>query len=469
MRSQPPEFANVVLDSLTAHIAVLDSQGVIIGVNEPWRRFAEQNQGEGRGAYVGQNYLGVCESAARCGGEETARDLLEGLRAVLRGERDSYLLEYPCNSPDEERWYIARVTRCQQQGESRVVVAHEDITARKKAEAALSRTEQTLRKILDALPVGVWLMDRSGQIVQGNAAGQKIWAGARYVSPEQFGEYRGWWLDSGKPIAADEWAAARAIQRGETSIDEEIAIECFDGSRKIILNSAIPLHEADGRVGGAIIVNQDITARHQADEELHRAKQALELANRNLQLALSREQDAARTDELTGLCNRRHFFELAKPLFEVARRYEQPLSAVMLDLDHFKRINDRFGHQTGDEVLRLLTRTVGPHLRAADVFARYGGEEFVLLLPDTDAQRALGLVERIRLAVASQKLETGLGAVTITLSAGIAAMSEGDERIDPVLRRADQALYAAKAAGRNRAQVFSPAVSRCEAQNTLAT
>lgn len=469
MRSQPPEFANVVLDSLTAHIAVLDAEGVIIGVNEPWRRFAQQNRGESCGAYLGQSYLGVCANAVRCGGDETARNFLEGLRAVLRGERDDYLLEYPCNSPDEERWYIARVTRCQQHGESRVVVAHEDITARKKAELELARTEKTLRKILDALPVGVWLMDSSGQIVQGNAAGQTIWGGARYVPPEQFGEYRGWWLDSGKPIAADEWAAARAIQRGETSIDEEIAIECFDGSRKIILNSAIPLHEDDGRVSGAIIVNQDISARHQAEEELRRAKQELELANRNLELALSREQDAARTDELTGLCNRRHFFDLAKQLFEAARRYHRPLSVVMLDLDHFKRINDRFGHQTGDEVLRMLTRTVAPHLRAADVFARYGGEEFVLLLPDTDPQRALGFVERIRLAVASQKLETGLGAVTITLSAGIAAMSEDDERIDPVIRRADQALYTAKAAGRNRALVFSPAVLLCEAQNTLAT
>lgn len=469
MRSQPPGFANAVLDSLTAHIAVLDAEGVIVGVNEPWRRFAEQNQGDGCGAYIGQNYLGVCENAARCGGEETAQDLLEGLRGVLRGERDSYLLEYPCDSPDEERWYIARVTRCQQQGESRVVVAHEDITARKKAEVALSRTEQTLRKILDALPVGVWLMDSSGQIVQGNAAGQRIWAGARYVPPEQFGEYRGWWLDSGKPIAADEWAAARAIHRGETSIDEEIAIECFDGSRKIILNSAIPLHEDDGRVSGAIIVNQDISARHQADEELHRAKLALELANRNLQLALTREQEAARTDELTGLNNRRHFFDFASQLFEVARRYRQPLSAVMLDLDHFRRINDSYGHQAGDEVLRLLTRTVAPHLRAADVFARYGGEEFVLLLPDTDAQYARRLVERIRLAVASQRLETGRGAVAVTFSAGIAGMGDDDVRIEAVIRRADQALYAAKAGGRNRALIYSPEMTPAAGQNTQAT
>lgn len=458
MRSQPPEFANAVLDSLTAHIAVLDASGVIIGVNEPWRRFAEQNHGERGQYYVGQNYLAVCEQAVHCDNDSIAQSLLAGLRAVLGGERESFVLEYPCNSPDEERWFIARVTRCSQQGQSRVVVAHDDITARKKVEIALSRTEQTLRMILEALPVGVWLMDRSGRIVQGNAAGQNIWMGARYVPPEQFGEYKGWWPDSGRPIAADEWAAARAIARGETSINEEIAIECFDGSRKIILNSAVPLRAADGMISGAIIVNQDITARHQADEELRRTKRAADEANRELQQALGREQIAARTDELTGIHNRRHFYGLATQLFEVSQRYRRPMAMIMFDLDHFKKINDRYGHQAGDEALRRVSRIAGEHLRAADVFARYGGEEFVLLLPDTNAQQAHALAERIRSAVSTQGFDTDRGRIDVTLSAGIAEISGADDRLERMIRRADQALYAVKAAGRNRSLIFEPAV-----------
>lgn len=102
-----------------------------------------------------------------------------------------------------------------------------------------------LQRVLAILPVGVWIMDETGKIQYGNTAGQGIWAGGRYVGPEQFGQYKGWWVATGKLIRAEEWAAARAIRKGETSIDEEIEIECFDGSHKVILNSAMPIHRAD--------------------------------------------------------------------------------------------------------------------------------------------------------------------------------------------------------------------------------
>jgi PAS domain-containing protein len=85
-----------------------------------------------------------------------------------------------------------------------------------------------LPQVLEVLPIGVWIMDRTGSITHGNPAGQRIWGGARYVGPANFGEYKGWWADTGRRIAADEWAAARAITKGETSLDEVIDIECFD-------------------------------------------------------------------------------------------------------------------------------------------------------------------------------------------------------------------------------------------------
>lgn len=449
MRNQSPGFANVVLDSLTAHIAVLDADGVIVGVNEPWRRFAQENAGDNRNCYIGSNYLQVCETAAQRDGDETAATIAEGLRAVLRHEREVFTLEYPCSSPAEDRWYTVRITHCLQDGQSRAVVAHEDISARKRAEMALERNERTLRMILDALPVGVWLMDQSGRIVQGNASGQRIWAGARYVDPADFGEYQGWWLHNGEPIAASEWAAARAISKGETSIDEEILIRCFDGSQKIILNSAIPLREADGRISGAIIVNQDITARHTADEELRHAKRALEQINRELQQTVAREHEAARTDELTGLHNRRHFFDLGTQQFDIARRYGKSLTIAMFDLDHFKAVNDSYGHQLGDRALQHVARLAGAHLRAADVLARYGGEEFVLLMPETDATPAMALAERIRTAVQTQPMPSERGPIALSVSLGIARLQADDDNIETLIQRADRALYAAKAAGRN--------------------
>lgn len=364
------------------------------------------------------------------------------------------MLEYPCHSPQVQRWFLARATRCECQGGAGIVVAHEDITARKLAEAALTRTEQALRMTLEALPVGVWLMDAGGRIIHGNAAGQRIWAGARYVGPEQFGEYKGWWLATGKPIAADEWAAARAIRNGETSLDEEIRIQCFDGSSKIVLNSAIPLRDTAGTITGAIIVNQDVTARRHAEDELRRAQQTIQQANEGLRAALEREQRIARTDELTGAHNRRHFFDVAELLFDVARRYGQPLSVILLDIDHFKEINDRHGHPAGDRTLQQLVAAAARHLRAADVFARYGGEEFIVLLPDSTEQQAALVAERMRESVRAHDFDVGNGSLRITISAGIAALGPGDDSLGQLVRRADRALYLAKDRGRDRVIVL---------------
>jgi PAS domain-containing protein len=135
-----------------------------------------------------------------------------------------------------------------------------------------------LSQVLEALPVGVWIMDHTGRITHGNPAGRRIWGGARYVGPAQFGEYKGWWADTGQRIAADEWAASRAITRGETSIDEVVDIECFDGSRRTILNSALPLRNTVGQITGAIIINQDITDRRRSELERERLVKQLQAA-----------------------------------------------------------------------------------------------------------------------------------------------------------------------------------------------
>ena len=439
MRNQPPEFANVVLDSLTANIAVLDQHGVIIGVNEPWRRFSEMNCGETATFYVGQNYISVCEQAA-LSGDQTAASLIGGLKSVLDGRCTRFSLEYPCHSPDEERWFIVWITPCKQGGESRVVVAHEDITARKKAEMALARAELTLRMILEALPVGVWLVDRSGTIIRGNAAGRTLWGA---------GEYKGRWLDSGKEFRLSDWAVAQVINEGRTTIDDKILIEPPEGGRKVVLNSAVPLREGDSPISAAIIVQQDITARQAADEQLRRTKLEVENANRRLQDSLKREQRTARTDDLTGLVNRRHFFDLAEQIFKVSRRYGKPLSVVMLDVDHFKRINDRYGHQAGDVALKHIADCAARHLRSADVLARYGGEELILLLPESGKEQAWSVAESIRKAVAVQALEFERDLIRLSLSAGIAEISPADDGLERAIRRADHALYEAKSAGRN--------------------
>ena len=152
----------------------------------------------------------------------------------------------------------------------------EDITERKRSEESLKRQEALLRTVLNTLPVGVWVTDAKGAIQTVNEAGRRIWGGARYIGPEQYGEYIGWWHDSGKLIEAQEWAAARAIRNGETLLDEVVDIQCFDGTRKTILNSAIPLRNDHGQITGAIIVNQDITDRMAAEAALLQSNADLE-------------------------------------------------------------------------------------------------------------------------------------------------------------------------------------------------
>jgi signal transduction histidine kinase/CheY-like chemotaxis protein len=180
-----------------------------------------------------------------------------------------------------------------------------------------------LRRVLEALPVGVWIQDRGGKIRIGNSAGQRIWAGARFVGIEQFGDYQGWWLDSGKRIEAEEWAAARAIQKGETSIGELIEIQCFDGTRKIIRNSALPVrNEQTGEIISAIIVNEDITDLKKTEAALRDANQGLEqrvrertaeLEEANRQAGMAREvaEEASRAKS-EFLANMSH--ELRTPL-----------------------------------------------------------------------------------------------------------------------------------------------------------
>lgn len=275
-------FAGDVLNALTAHIAVLDPDGVIVAVNEAWRRFAAANGAMSATAFVGTSYLSACGPA---------EPATAGIRALLRGEGDQFAIEYPCDSPEERRWFTLRASRLPRG----VVVAHENITERKLMEEAL--------RVL------------------------------------------------------------------------------------------------------------------------------------------------ARTDSLTGVTNRRHFFELAEQEFADAARNGQPLSVILFDIDHFKRINDTHGHQAGDEMLKGVAQLAGGQLREADLIARYGGEEFIVLLPRTSAADAFVVAEDMREDLAAR--------LRVTMSSGIAGILESDDTLDRLISRADQALYRAKDAGRNRSLVFT--------------
>lgn len=174
-------FAHETLDALTAHIAILDESGKIVAVNCSWREFAQANGLNPALVSEGVNYLSICDAAT---GRESdlAADMAAGIRAVMRGQQESYAVEYSCHSPDVKRWFIARVTKFQGEGPLRVVVSHEDITERKLAEEALRESEENYRQLFDAESDAIFLIENAtGQILQANRAACSLYG---YSQPE---------------------------------------------------------------------------------------------------------------------------------------------------------------------------------------------------------------------------------------------------------------------------------------------
>jgi diguanylate cyclase (GGDEF)-like protein/PAS domain S-box-containing protein len=189
-----------------------------------------------------------------------------------------------------------------------------------------------------------------------------------------------------------------------------------------------PVFEADGSTGGYVAVIRDVSVEHINTQELI---------------------DAALTDPLTGLHNRRglegrsealHFRPGGAPVTQVW---------IMVDIDHFKRVNDTYGHEAGDEVLKAVAEALRSTARGADLVARFGGEEFVLVLPDTSAELAVRIAERLRLAIETLSTDVGGQVIRVTASFGVAQRAAQDSQLE-VLERADAALYSSKKDGRNR-------------------
>lgn len=188
-----------------------------------------------------------------------------------------------------------------------------------------------------------------------------------------------------------------------------------------------------------IEIATDITELKESVQALHQAKHLAETLSR--------------TDDLTGIRNRRALLDDARMLFNLTRRYGTELMLVMMDMDHFKMVNDRYGHPCGDQVLKRITQVVQRSIRDVDVFGRYGGEEFMLVLPGLDATHGLTTLERVREAVSSVELHSDQGSFRVSCSMGAALQGPHHCQLERLVAEADQALYLAKQKGRNRVEL----------------
>ncbi len=308
------------------------------------------------------------------------------------------------------------------------VIADESVSAEQ--ERTARRAEQRVRAVFDGVrDYAIFSLDRSYRIDTWNKSAERLFGypadevlGQDYLtlfprdvtSPTRHKEVTdgaiagGWAEDEG-------WWARKQTTR-------------FWGSSVVSV-----VEEENGGRSGFIVVTRDLTRKKREEDDL---------------------RDAATKDFLTGLHNRRAFEDMARQELQRWQRGREPLSLLMIDADHFKRVNDTHGHGTGDDVLRALARAVKDQVRDLDTVARIGGEEFVVLLPSTDAVGGRAAAERIRTTIEGLRVPASDGSmIRFTVSVGIAEATRDAASIELLLQRADDALYEAKRRGRNRSVV----------------
>jgi len=414
-----------IIQSSPIGVAVIDHDGVFRSVNPSFCQIHGYRQEE----LLGRRFTLLLPQPEHNRVMALHRDFLDrsadmdGERVVLR--RDGSMLNVIAHSVrvpgDEGRW--------------RRLVYVVDITERRRMESALQASQQFTRSVLDGLGAHVCVIDDNGVIVTVNRAWldfaaanggslSSLQEGANYL---RVCEVAACANSADAAVAAQFLALLREVIAGHRQ-HFQLEYPCHSPAENRWFMVRVSRIEAS-EPPCYVVAHDNVTALKQAQEAL-------------------RQQ--ATTDELTGVANRRSFMEALGIEFERLRRHPTlQCSVLAIDLDHFKHVNDTWGHAAGDAVLQHVAQVVSGHTRLGDVLGRTGGEEFTVLLPDTTVDEAEALAERLRLQVSMDPLQFTGGAISVTLSIGIAVLTASDAHADAALARADRALYDAKAVGRN--------------------
>ncbi len=262
-----------------------------------------------------------------------------------------------------------------------------------------------------------FVLDNNGVIIDYNRSAENILSGRDYIIGQNIND-----IFNELSSSLDESQNVQIVT--ETTINN-----------RIYNIQNMPLTSIKNKSIGYIFLLRDITEYKKMAEQL---------------------QKLAITDELTGIYNRRHFNELSLREFVRAKRNKTQLSVIIMDIDHFKIVNDTYGHATGDEVLKTTAKSISASIRSLDIFARWGGEEFILCLPETSIIPAQKVAERIRLSINELAFHDKQNNVfKVSISLGVSDLKEYNETLDDVIGAADKALYEAKSKGRNKVVVFN--------------
>jgi diguanylate cyclase (GGDEF)-like protein len=309
----------------------------------------------------------------------------------------------------------------------------------------------------DAMAEGVVAIDARGRVLLANKHFRELHPQAASLGMGKSLSELVWLAEN---LSSDRsqhpWARAIFERTASAGFTLEIGTGTPD-ARKLVINCA-PITDPGGSVRGCLVTFNDVTQLHRANEALREAMSALTASKEEVVRQNEQLERLATRDPLTGCLNRRAFYEAFEERLREARSTNGPLSCVMLDIDHFKRVNDTHGHAVGDRVIQEVAKKLLDSSRSADLVCRYGGEEFCVVLPGLDMAAAQAFAERARERI---EAECGPGVrdvegLLVTVSLGVESLTDGSLAAPALIDRADQALYRAKRGGRNRVCTFEP-------------
>lgn len=310
-----------------------------------------------------------------------------------------------------------------------------------------------VRTAFDTLNEGLVVIDRNGRIMLSNKAFRLLHPqAAQDLTGKSLAEQH--WLVA--PDAAQQQPWAQAMETRTSVTGYPLTIPQPDHSELKLIVNAAPVQDGDGKLRGCMVSFHDETELHHANAQIREALTKLEASRQQIEEQNVELVRLATRDPLTGCYNRRAFFSTAEPVLAQVREQERDLCCVMTDIDHFKRVNDTYGHSIGDQAIIAVARILSAGLRTNDLLCRYGGEEFCILLPDTTPAQARDIMERLRAEIehhAGSSIRSVEG-LKFTSSFGMASLSS-DLSLNELIERADFALYASKHEGRNRVTLWT--------------
>ena len=334
--------------------------------------------------------------------------------------------------------------------------ARVEIAERKRAENALRESEEKYRRDFNNVSDVIYSFDLELKIINISPSVEKILG---FTPDEMIGKT----FPELNALAPEYLDLALSdtlkVFSGET-IRAAYEFIAKDGTRIYGEIFGSPLLSKDGQIIGVVSIARDITERKQAEEELKKTHEELQAYVTEIEKLQAELREQALRDPLTGLYNRRYLAEMLENELARVKREKKPMSVIVTDIDHFKNINDNYGHQVGDEFLKKIADLISSHTRSSDIACRYGGEEFLLVMPGTSVKSATKRAEELRLECTQIQVPYENKKLSVTLSFGVASYPAHGQRAEEIVIKADKALYKSKRSGRNRVTVWEGSKGR---------